>query len=310
MADDGRGGPLVRDGFEIVRGFVTREAARRALDLLGDLRARVRRSISIDAQRVQPLRRHLAPERMAELARIAAFDRLREFLAARIGSGVDIEPNLLGLWIEPGRRSYVLPWHRDLRDNAKGLDWRSWYDNMTNPRFFNQFHIALVPDDSLWVVPGSHRRDDTETERRMFPTRPILVDFVERDLDPWYDGTDKYPPRFGPTWARNAFDRYYYGRLGLPPRKGLRKRNAELYERALGYCRSMPGAAQVKLEPGDVLIYRNCIWHTAIYRSEVARCTLFSNASTPESVAWVETQRQSSARLGAQARWFSRDQLG
>lgn len=306
---DGAAAPLVGDGFEVVRGFLDRDTAGRAYGLLGDLRARVRRSISIDAQRVQPLRRHLAPERMAALAEIADFERLRAFLESRIGPGVDVELNLLGLWIEPGRRSYVLPWHRDLRDNAKGLDWRAWYANMANPRFFNQFHIALVPDDSLWVVPGSHLRDDTEIERRMFPARPILVDFVERDLDPWYDGADKYPPRFGAEWARNVFDRYYYGRLGLPPRAGLRRRNADVYERACAYCRSMPGAAQVKLEPGDLLVYRNSIWHTAIYRADVERCTLFSNAATPESVAWVETQRVASARQGAAARWFSRDQL-
>lgn len=310
MADAAGTVPLARDGYEIVRGFVDRDAVRRALELLDGLTARVRRSISNDAQRIQPLRRHLAPKRMAALADAVAFDRLREFLESRIGPAVDIEPNLLGLWIEPGQRTYVLPWHRDLRDNAKGLDWRAWYGHMSNPRFFNQFHIALVPDECLWVVPGSHTRDDTDVERRMFPSRPILVDFVERDLDPWYDGADKYPARFGPRWAKNTFDRYYSGRLGFPPRAGLRERNARVFEQALAYCRSMPGAVQVKLEPGDLLVYRNSIWHTAIYPADVGRITLFSNASTPESLAWIETQRASSAGQGAAARWFSRDQLG
>jgi len=160
------------------------------------------------------------------------------------------------------------------------------------------------------VVPGSHRRDDTEIERGLFPSRPILVDFIERDLDPWYDGSDKFPARYSARWAMNAIDRLYYGRLGLPPRAAMRARNAAIYTKAVDYCRSLPGAMQVKLEPGDLLLYRNSIWHTAIYRADVPRATLFSSASTPESLAWLAAQRELISRQGSAARWFSRDQLG
>ncbi len=300
---------LAQDGYEIVRSFVEDADVRRALALVEGLRDVVRRSRFVDTQRVQPLKRHLGDAQMAELACTVGFARLRAHLESRVGAGIDVNPDLLGLWIEPARRSYVLPWHRDLRDNSKGLDWRAWYALMANPRFFNQFHIALKPDECLWVVPGSHLRDDTEDERRMFPSRPILVDFIERDLDPWYDGTDKYPSKYGPRWAVNAFDRVYYGRLGMSPRPAMRKRNATVLAQALDYCRAMPGALQVKLEPGDLLVYRNSLWHTAIYRADVPRMTLFSNASTPESLAWLSAQRQSIADQGAAARWFSRDQL-
>jgi hypothetical protein len=301
---------LSLDGFEIVRGFIRTADVRRALELVEGLRAVVRRSHFVDAQRVQPLKRYLSAEQMAELANAAGFAKLREFLEARVGPGIDANPDLLGLWIEPARRTYVLPWHRDLRDNSKGLDWKSWYLQMSNPRFFNQFHIALLPDECLWVVPGSHLRDDTDFERRMFPSRPILVDFIERDLDPWYDGADKYPPRLSSRWIGDKFDRVYYGRLGLPPRPGMRRRNAAVYAQSLDYCRSMPDAMQVKLLPGDLLVYRNSIWHTAIYRADVKRATLFSSASTPESLAWLTEQRQSIAKQGAAARWFSHDQMG
>jgi ectoine hydroxylase-related dioxygenase (phytanoyl-CoA dioxygenase family) len=202
-----------------------------------------------------------------------------------------------------------LPWHRDLRDNAKGLDWRGFYDRMGDPRFFNQFHIALEADECLWVVPGSHARDDTETERRMFPHRPILVDFIERDLDPWYDGADKFPPRFGVRWAIERFDKLYYSYLGLPKRAAARRRNETVLAKSLDYCRAMPGAVRVELAPGDLMIYRNSIWHTAIYRADVRRMTLFSNASTPESLDWLAEQRRSIAGQGPAARWFSRDQM-
>ncbi|MBL0930418.1 MAG: hypothetical protein IBJ15_09900 [Alphaproteobacteria bacterium] len=300
---------LSESGFEIVRGFVGPQSIRSALSLVEGLRNVVRRSRFLDAQRVQPLRRHLGDEKLTALADAVSFDRLREIFEARIGPGVEIDPYLLGLWIEPARRTYVLPWHRDLRDNSKGLDWKAWYRQMANPRFFNQFHIALLPDECLWVVPGSHLRDDTDFERRTFPSRPILVDFIERDLDPWYDGSDKFPARFSRRWAEDIFDKAYYAKFGLPLRPGARRRNADVYARALDYCRAMPDALQVKLQPGDLLIYRNSIWHTAIYRADVTRATLFSHASTPESLAWLDAQRQSIAKQGPAARWFSRDQL-
>jgi ectoine hydroxylase-related dioxygenase (phytanoyl-CoA dioxygenase family) len=35
---------------------------------------------------------------------------------------------------------------------------------------FNQFNAALYDDHSLWVVPGSHNREDTPEERICFPT--------------------------------------------------------------------------------------------------------------------------------------------
>lgn len=300
---------LSLDGFEIVRGFIGTTEVKRALELVYGLRTVVRRSRFVDAQRVQPLKRYLSAEQMAELANVAGFAKLREFLEARVGPGIDANTDLLGLWIEPARRTYVLPWHRDLRDNSKGLDWQSWYRHMADPRFFNQFHIALHPDECLWIVPGSHLRDDTEFERRAFSSRPILVDFIERDLDPWYDGADKYPAKYSARWIRDSMDRFYYGRLRLPMRPGMRRRNADILAKAFAYCRMMPDARQVKLEPGDLLVYRNSIWHTAIYRADVERATLFSSASTPESLAWLIEQRQSIAKQGAAARWFSRDQI-
>lgn len=310
MAESAASDSYVRDGYEIVRGFVEPDSARQAVALVDGLRAHIRRTRNIDDQRIQPLKRYLGDTRYAQLGALAGFDRLRKLLESRIGPGAEADSELLGLWIEPSRRTYVLPWHRDLRDNAKGLDWSEWYAHMASPRFFNQFHIALEPDDCLWVVPGSHLRDDTDVEKRMFPDRPIVVDFIENDLNPWYDKADKYPPRFGRRWALNQFDRIYFGRLGLPPYAAARRRNDAVYARALDYCRSMPGAVQVKLQAGDLMMYRNSVWHTAIYRADVRRTTLFSNASTPESLAWLAGQRKRMAEFGTNARWFSRDQLG
>lgn len=300
---------LWQDGVQVVRGFLDGVAVSRALAIVEPARAKARTALSIDAQRVQPLRRYLDPDALRELCDVAMLDRIRVELEVMVGPGIDIDHELFGLWIEPARRSYVLPWHRDLRDNAKGLDWKAWYGLLENPRYFNQFHIALYDDDSLWIVPGSHRRDDTPEEMRLCPTRPILVDFIERELDPWYDGADKYPPRNAIDRAVGLFDRYYYGRWRLPVRPDMRRRNVRVEHLAEDYCRSMPSARKVALNAGDLMVYRNSAWHTAIYRADRPRATLFSNAATAESYAWVRGQRDLIREKGAAVRWFSRDQL-
>lgn len=303
-------GNLARDGFEIVRGFIDYRAVEAGRRIVDRIRAATRTAIAVDAQRIQPVTRYLTQGGLSELRDVAAFDRIHQELERMIGPGAEIDMSLLGLWIEPARRTYVLPWHRDIRDNAKGVDWRSWYGNLHSVRYYNQFHVAFRDDESLWIVPGSHRRDDTETEMRMFPTRPILVDFVERDLDPWYDGPDKFPPRSLMDRGLSIFDRIYYRGLGLPPRAAAAQRNAAILEKSMAYCHRMPGAQHIALKAGDFLVYRGSAWHTAIYRADVPRATLFSNASTPESLAWVRTHRPMSKAKGEAARWFSRDQLG
>jgi ectoine hydroxylase-related dioxygenase (phytanoyl-CoA dioxygenase family) len=54
----------------------------------------------------------------------------------------------------------------------------------------------------------------------------------------------------------------------------------------LGYCRAMPGAVQVHLDPGDFLMYRNTTWHTGNYVPYRKRATLFDMLDTPEYIAW------------------------
>jgi len=293
---------LASEGFMILPGFLDQQAIAAALRITHAVRRNAR--IPPDAQRLQPLTQYLVGEQLAELLRVMDFDRLRERFRTLVAPDAEIDMGLLGVLIAPRRRTYVLPWHRDIRDNAKGGDWASWYAQMNNLHFFNQFHVALYDDASFWTVPGSHIREDTLAERRLFPKRPILVDFIERDLNPWYDGADKFAPRGFVERIVQRLERLYYAELGGRPRGAMRLRNARVLEQSIAYCRSMPEAVNVQLRPGDVLVYRNSAWHTAIYRADAERTTVFSNISTPASYAWGRAHLARSKNLGAAAQWF------
>ncbi len=52
------------------------------------------------------------------------------------------------------------------------------------------------------------------------------------------------------------------------------------------YCRSMPGAVQLRLGPGDYALYRNTLWHLGCYLPYQRRATLHDGVDTPEFLAW------------------------
>jgi ectoine hydroxylase-related dioxygenase (phytanoyl-CoA dioxygenase family) len=80
---------------------------------------------------------------------------------------------MFSVLIEPGELPYCTAWHRDWRDNVKGLDLARWEADYKDFDLFNQVNCALYEDSCTWVVPGSHLRGDTDAEFQRFPTRPI-----------------------------------------------------------------------------------------------------------------------------------------
>lgn len=296
---------LAREGLAIVRQFLSPEICETALTLLKRARTRGRRTLPPDLQRLQPLSAYLNSEEMGRLEELVDFARVNALFSNVLGPGAEISRQLLGLWIQPSARTYVIPWHRDIRDNAKGIDWQAWEERTRNLRFFNQFHIAFAPDRSFWVVPGSHSREDTQQEKSMFPVRPILVDFIERELDPWYDGDDRNPTRNAAQKLWQRVESYYFRRLGGEPLPWHRERNRMVERKTAEYCSSMPGAVEVRLNAGDLMMYRNCSWHTAVYRVDEPRFTLFSNIATPENNQWRREQKERVAALGENTRWFN-----
>jgi len=84
-------------------------------------------------------------------------------------SGLDT----MGVLINPVEKPWCTKWHRDWRDNIRGLDITEWESCYQDVKLFNQVNAALYEDSCTWVVPGSHLRPDTDAEIRRFPTRPI-----------------------------------------------------------------------------------------------------------------------------------------
>jgi len=145
----------------------------------------------------------------------------------------------LGVLIEPVEVSYCMPWHQDLRHLAASSRPFLTVDAKRDPDLFNQINCALYQDDSLWVVPGSHVRDDTAEERDAFP-----------------DGEPT-----APSFATES--------------------NEERERICLAYCRRMPGAVRVHLDPGDLCVYRGTLWHMGNYVPYVKRATIIDLIDTP-----------------------------
>lgn len=153
--------------------------------LLGDLRretdkgrAIARKNGGEQAQRLQPIvefpeidmrpfddYHHLPPL-------LAALDAL---FAESFGSKVESAGSrqVFGVLYEPASLPWCTSWHRDWRDNARGLNVAAWEKVMLDIRLFNQINCALYDDSCTWVVPGSHLRKDTPGEILHSPERPI-----------------------------------------------------------------------------------------------------------------------------------------
>jgi hypothetical protein len=154
--------------------------------LIGDLRRETDKGREIarkrsgeQAQRLQPIvnfpeidmrpfddYHHLPP----------LLDALNALFEEGFGAKVDTDatrPNF-GVLYEPATLPWCTQWHRDWRDNIKGLSVAAWEKVKLDIRLFNQINCALYDDSCTWVVPGSHLRLDTPGEILRFPERPIL----------------------------------------------------------------------------------------------------------------------------------------
>jgi hypothetical protein len=161
--------------------------------LIGDLRraheagrAQVRAQEGGQAQRFQPIAAFAVDRRpFVEFRQLEPLRRaIVEILGPDHASG---DPATCGVLIEPKSSPWTMAWHRDWRDNS-GCDPRDWHADRMDPCLFNQMNCALYADDSTWVVPGSHRRDDTPEEIAAYATCPPLppdvagLDDQEREL--------------------------------------------------------------------------------------------------------------------------------
>lgn len=161
---------------------------------------------------------------------------LRQFIDAALGPDFANDPSGFTMLFEAEDREIAQGWHRDYRDNVPWLDTQRWWSVIDDVRYFCQFNAALYHDLSLWIVPGSHCRDDTPGERAVVAKQSTS------------------PP--------------------AAPTPGDPADAARYSQESDAYFRAMPGAVQVVLSPGDIAVYRDSALHLGHYVPTIRRATL------------------------------------
>lgn len=174
------------DGLTILRDLIP-------TSLLGDLRretdtARViaRQQKGGQTQRLQPVYAHeeLDPRPFRDFLDLPG---LRATVDGILGDGY-ATTDRMAIFLEPAEQAYSTAWHRDWGD-VRGVDWADFARVRDDLRLMNQFNAALYDDHSLWVVPGSHNRENTPEESAVVPDiysgaprLPASMSGIEREL--------------------------------------------------------------------------------------------------------------------------------
>ncbi|KAL6246845.1 hypothetical protein RBB50_006152 [Rhinocladiella similis] len=88
---------------------------------------------------------------------------------------------LFNLLVRPDH-DFELRWHRD--DISEKATAEEELERLAKPAWHTQWNLALYDDSSLIVVPGSHRRARTETERAADPYEKNLPDELHVQMRP------------------------------------------------------------------------------------------------------------------------------
>ncbi|KAM3074999.1 hypothetical protein ACMFMF_005683 [Clarireedia jacksonii] len=129
---------------------------------------------------------------------------------------------LFNLLIRPDH-DFQLRWHRD--DIPSSASAEEELARLGKPAFHAQWNMALYPDSSLIVVPGSHRRARTEEERNMGEYEAgvegeIRVQMKEGDVV-FYDNNILHRGVYDSGVERMTL----HGSVGLEGGGGVRARN-------------------------------------------------------------------------------------
>jgi len=259
------------NGYLILRGVIPAPLMERLRAMAEEARAIAHRLHGPQAQRLQPLGEHVdvtpLREFKAQPELLAAF---RAILSERHAMSDAVSDTVL---FQPTDHCWATEWHRDLRDHMDTatlnelMGGRDWTEVATAFDNFNQYNCALYEDSSTWFVPRSHTRV-TDTP--------------------------------GELAAARALDR-----AGVENKQRLHSESAQEL-RMQDYCQNMPGAVQVILQAGDLVLYRNTAWHLGSYVPYRKRATLHGQADTPEfaqfKLEMIETMKRIQARRAVAAK--------
>lgn len=169
------------EGFTILRGLIP-------ATLLADLRRETekarhiaRRQHGPQAQRLQPVYAYaeLDPQPFRDFLNLPGMQAIVEGILGPDHRQSDI----MGVLLEPERDAWCTHWHRDWGYNAAHVDLDAFFEAVSNLGMFNQLNAALYDDHSLWVVPGSHARRDTEAEQAAFAAIPPPPPELRADME-------------------------------------------------------------------------------------------------------------------------------
>jgi ectoine hydroxylase-related dioxygenase (phytanoyl-CoA dioxygenase family) len=155
-------------GLTVLRGVIP-------ASLLADLRRETDGAREIARQNSGPQSQRLQPVYKYEELKHRPFRDFLELpgLRATVEGILGVshrESDNMGVLLEPAQHAWCTNWHRDVAHHIAELDMQSFQKAARDLRMFNQFNAALYDDHSLWMVPGSHNREDTPEERACFPT--------------------------------------------------------------------------------------------------------------------------------------------
>lgn len=93
----------------------------------------------------------------------------------------DLVMELFNMLVRP-EKDFELRWHRD--DVPAEATAAEEMERLAKPAYHAQYNLALFDDASLILVPGSHRRARTDTERSASPFEDHLPDQIIVELGP------------------------------------------------------------------------------------------------------------------------------
>ncbi len=242
-----------QQGFLIFRGIVPPS-------LLTDLRREADRARALahelngpQTQRIQPLDRYEEYIDLQPFRDYAELDELRVTVERLLGPGyTHAHLDIMGLLVEPLERPWHCGWHRD----------------------------------GVVEVPAEAR--DAEMESFMATVWNDLRYFNQVNCAIYADACTWYVPG---SHLRQQDLPDEVQSTGDPVMKEAPAEwsDAEAEQFYFEHCRSMPGAVQVYLGPGDFMVYRNLAWHCGMYLPYQPRATIHDIIRHTGRNSWMES---------------------
>ncbi|EYE96623.1 phytanoyl-CoA dioxygenase family protein [Aspergillus ruber CBS 135680] len=158
------------------------------------------------------------------------------------GEGEALVMELFNMLVAPEARDFELRWHRDDIPETASAEEEERLLQAKSPQgrqSHAQYNLALCPDASLVVVPGSHRRVRTETERNAAPYEPSLPGQKIVELQPgdavFYDSNILHRGVYKGKLAGGAETRLtLHGSVGLKAAGGQKVRATAVLQHGVG----------------------------------------------------------------------------